>query len=73
MKAPRKGSKWVFQACGWDIYDRRSYTPNDGDIVKVCQPYGCPKNGTMGMCYVETPKGEFIGMVAIGSLAPMKK
>jgi hypothetical protein len=40
-----------------------------GERVKVIQPYGCPKNGTMGQCYIgKADTGEFIGMVCCNSL-----
>lgn len=39
-----------------------------GQEVHVVQPVGCPKNGTMGMCYVQRVTGEFIGLVSQNSL-----
>jgi hypothetical protein len=45
-----------------------------GDKVVKIQPYGCPKNGTMGMTYVGDPEtGEFIGMVCLNSLVKAKR
>jgi len=38
-------------------------------VVRIVQPYGCPKNGTMGQCYVETLGGKFIGMVCVSSVS----
>ena len=64
----RTGSKYTFNASAWDIIDRQKYTPEDGTIVRVCQPFGCPKNNTMGQCYIETLEGEFLGMVSTNSL-----
>jgi len=33
------------------------------------QPYGCPKNGTMGHCFVaDASTGEFYGLVLLASL-----
>jgi len=69
----RKGSRYIFQASGWDRFDPKPYTPADGTEVKVCQPYGCPSNGTMGHCYIEDMNGQFIGLVAIASLAKAEK
>ena len=44
-------------------------TKHTGAVVKKVQPYGCPKNGTMRMCYVErVDTGEFIGLVNLASL-----
>ncbi len=40
-----------------------------GAEVQKVQPYGCPRNGTMGMVYVqEAESGEFIGLVSEASL-----
>jgi hypothetical protein len=39
-----------------------------GREVQVIQPHGCPKNGTMGMTYVQTVEGDFIGLVSKASL-----
>lgn len=40
-----------------------------GAEVQVVQPHGCPKNGTMGMTYVQVAEtGEFIGLVSKASL-----
>lgn len=64
----RTGSKYRFEACGLDIWDRRENTPKDGTIVKVVQPHGCPKNNTMGHCFVSDLEGNFIGLVSTGSL-----
>ena len=41
-----------------------------GQLVRKCQPYGCPKNGTMGMAYVEDMDGKFLEMVCMASLIP---
>lgn len=42
--------------------------PRDGTLVRKVQPRGCPKNGTMGQCYIESMEGEFLGMVDERSL-----
>jgi hypothetical protein len=42
-----------------------------GQIVVKTQPYGCPKNGTMGMTYVADTEGKFLGMVCLNSLKPV--
>ncbi len=73
MKTPRTGSTWAFEAAGFDVFHRMAHTPEDGTLVRVVQPSGCPKNGTMGQCYVErADNGEFIGMVSIASLKNKK-
>jgi hypothetical protein len=35
----RKRGLYRFKACGLDRWDRRSNTPADGTIVRVCHPY----------------------------------
>lgn len=65
---------FVFEAAGMDIFDRRAYTPTDGTLVVKTQPYGCPKNGTMGQCYIaDAETGKFIGMVSQKSLIPLSE
>jgi hypothetical protein len=40
-----------------------------GREVQMIQPWGCPRNGTMGMVYVQlAEEGEFIGLVSKASL-----
>lgn len=42
---------------------------HDGALVRKVQPHGCPRNGTMGMVYVErVDTCEFIGLVNQSSL-----
>lgn len=44
-------------------------TSRAGAEVQVIQPVGCPRNGTMGMTYVQDAhSGEFIGLVSKASL-----
>lgn len=52
------------------LIDRQSaHVPEDGTLVYKTQPYGCPRNGTMGQCYVaDAETGRFIGMVSLNSL-----
>jgi len=51
------------------LLDRMSSLVEGGELVYKTQPYGCPKNGTMGQCYVADARtGRFIGMVAENSL-----
>lgn len=64
----RVGQRFTFERTGLDRFAGYAHTPQNGTIVEVCQPYGCPRNGTMGQCYVQRPGGGFIGMVAIASL-----
>ena len=50
---PRTGSRWTLTPVGFDAWDTR-VTPYAGRVVEVTQPYGCPRNGTMGHLYVRT-------------------
>lgn len=73
-RSKRTGRVYRFEPCGWDIFDRRPHTPERGALVRKCQPFGCPRNGTMGHCYVEDAEtGEFIGLVHKNSLGSLKK
>jgi hypothetical protein len=65
----RKEGIYVFNAVGWDIYDRHENTPLNGTKVRVIRPYGCPAPNTMGHCHVETLDGEFHGLVSTASLS----
>lgn len=51
------GKTYIFEPVGCDIYDRRDNQPEPGTIVKKVQPFGCPKNGTMGHCFVVPADG----------------
>lgn len=66
----KKARKYVFSPVGWDVFDPKTKL-REGSIVVKVQPYGCPRNGIMGMTYVGDPEtGEFIGMVSLSSLTP---
>lgn len=69
----RKGSVYRFEACLLDVADRRSNTPANGTLVRVCHPYGCPPPNTMNHCHVETLGGQFIGLVCCASLSKPAK
>lgn len=59
-----------FEPCGWDLFAPYRFTPKRGTLVRKCQPRGCPRNGTMGHCYVEdADTGRFYGLVLLSSLA----
>lgn len=73
-RAPRVGSKRTLRPAGLlDLADSR-VTNHTGHEVVLTQPYGCPKNGTMRMAYVNcvtcTEPGHvyFIGLVNLASL-----
>lgn len=45
-----------------------------GDIVRVVNLPGCPRAGTMGMCYVQHPDSKvFLGLVCVNSLVPLRR
>lgn len=68
MRAPKVGVVRTLVPVMMDACDAR-VSPWSGRPVRVVQPYGCPKNGTMGMCYVEDVEtGRFIGLVCCNSL-----
>ena len=60
---------FTFEPVGFDLFDRRAHQPARGARVVKTQPSGCPKNGTMGHCYVEDAEtGQFYGLVLLNSL-----
>ncbi len=52
---------------GMDAWSDR-VRPFAGQLVRKVQPFGCPKNGTMGHTYVELLDGTFVGLVLLNSL-----
>jgi hypothetical protein len=77
MSAPRTGSVHTLKPIGLlDVADKR-VTQHAGHTVEVVQPgQGCPRNGTMGMAYVDCQTCAdadghrvFVGLVNISSLA----
>jgi hypothetical protein len=72
-RKPSTGPVYEFKASAWDRFDRKDNTPADGTLVRKTQPAGCPKNGTLGHCFVEDLDGKFIGLVATASLVRVKK
>jgi hypothetical protein len=69
---PRKGSIHKLDLVLFDRMQDNS-APYDGHTVRVVQPFGCPRNGTMNMGYVEDAStGEFIGLVCRNSLTPAR-
>lgn len=57
MKREKKKTVYRFEPYGFDIFDRRSNQPEVGQLVVKVQPFGCPRNGTMGHCFVEPADG----------------
>jgi hypothetical protein len=60
-------TEYVLEPVGLDAWDSR-VRPFAGQRVVKVQPRGCPRNGTMGHCYVETVDGDFVGLVLVNSL-----
>lgn len=67
MAAKRKAVYRLEPAGLLDRFDSR-VTVHTGREVQMIQPVGCPPNGTMGMVYVQTLDGEFIGLVSKASI-----
>jgi len=56
-----------------DRGDPRITRHTGADVQKV-QPHGTPRNGAMGMCFVQlADSGEFIGQVSESSLTPTRR
>ena len=70
---PRVGAHRFFYPVPFDRFQSNTGGIEPGTEVIVIQPHGCPRNGTMGMCYVEHITGEFIGLVCINSLEKAKR
>lgn len=69
QKPKATGRVFKFEPVGWDVFDARPNQPAPGTLVRKTQPAGCPKNGTMGHCYVEDAEtGAFYGLVLVNSL-----
>jgi ornithine cyclodeaminase/alanine dehydrogenase-like protein (mu-crystallin family) len=67
-------ARFVYRAAGYDRILPHGHLPDDGTIVVKNQPFGCPKNGTLGHCYVaDATTGQFIGLVDQRSLTPVRR
>ena len=61
--------RFTFKPVGLDLFDRLPNQPTPGTVVVKVQPFGCPRNGTMGHCFVEDAEtGIFYGLVLLKSL-----
>lgn len=73
MSASRMTKVFVFDPVGFDRFSPHAGTPAVGTRVVKTQPVGCPKNGSMGHCYVQDAEtGSFYGLVMTASLTPTK-
>jgi hypothetical protein len=69
VEKARRAKKYRYEPVLFDA-TRVDYVIPGQVVIKV-QPHGCPRNGTMGMCYVgEADTGKFLGMVCLNSLVP---
>lgn len=65
---PRNARVYTLKPAGlFDRGDKRVMV-HEGKEVQKIQPAGCPRNGTMDMCYVQLLDGQFIGLVSLNSL-----
>jgi hypothetical protein len=64
---------YVFNPNGWDTILPTANAPAPGALVVKVQPFGCPRNGTMGHAYVEPVDGGPFALVSLGSLTPAGK
>ncbi len=70
-KARRTSRKrvYMFRRYGLDQFDPKDNHPEDGTLVVMTQPAGCPKNGTMNHYFIKDARtGEFYGLVSRHSL-----
>ncbi len=63
----RKGQRVRYVPSLWDRLDPKT-SLQEGAVVKVCHPHGCPGPNVMGCCHVETIDGQFLGLVSTASL-----
>jgi hypothetical protein len=64
-----KTTTYIFTPVGMDRFSPHAGTPAAGTRVVKTQPAGCPRNGTMGHCYVaDAETGDFYGLVLVNSL-----
>jgi len=73
MAKVRVGSLYAYHPVMMDVLHPPFGNPENGAILRVINKHGCPKANTMGMCYVETMDGEFMGMVCTNSLIHVTK
>jgi len=75
MKMKRRTQTvYRFDAVGFDRFDPSPLCPPDGTLVVKVQPFGTPRNGTMGHCFIaDAETGEFLGLVLLNSLTRVGK
>jgi hypothetical protein len=74
MKQPKRQRVFKLEPQGLlDTTDARVMAHAGKEVQKTSGGPGTPPNGTMGMCYVQTLEGEFIGLVLESSLVPTNR
>jgi len=68
MRKVRVNSLYRYNPVLMDIITPPYKYIKKGEVVRVINKYGCPKANTMGHCYVEDMKGDFLGLVCTNSL-----
>ena len=63
----RVGQTYIYIPNMLDKIDVRTDL-QDGETVRVIQPFGCPRNGTMGHTFVQRMDGTWGGLVHCNSL-----
>lgn len=64
----RKRAIYVYRPVPIDRYDAKTDL-EEGELVRVIHPRGCPPPNTMNHCHVERiSTGEFVGLVCCNSL-----
>ena len=69
----RVNSKYFYYPVMMDVIQPPYGNPKVGQQVRVINKYGCPKANSMGMCYIESLDGVFLGMVCTNSLQKEKE
>lgn len=65
----KRSRVFLFEPVGYDLFDSKPNHPERGTRVVKTQPYGAPKNGTMGHCFIQDAEtGDFYGLVLLASL-----
>ncbi len=71
--AAKRGRVFIFDPVMFDQFVSPTGIEKGTKVVKT-QPFGCPKNGTMGMTYVQDAEtGKFYGLVMQNSLTPTRE
>lgn len=72
MRIGRSARVYEYHPVGLDLFMANDPVPA-GTLVRKTQPPGCPRNGTMGHCYIETLDGRFIGLRLVNSLTLVRR